>query len=243
MRKAMVMLGITLITTVILTSCNHSSLSNHGTSENMNSESSANLGTLTQSPSESMPSSGADTGKASLPDTVMESYYIGQTEPAFEYFQKSRIQRFLAMWVEEEIKDIANPQWNYDTFTRISILDHDFTVSRPDEAIYGCAFSDGAGRYGYIIVKYDEAGPAMGNLGVTETTPYLYDLKANIGKIAAGLLETDIDISTAKASRVYLLDKEKNRADQAIRFTDDKGDNYICYLVSPSFEIVKWRTL
>jgi hypothetical protein len=49
-------------------------------------------------------------------------------------------------------------------------------------------------------------------------------------------MKTDIDLSTAAASRVSLADTENNRADQAIRFSDGKGDNYICYLDSPTLQ-------
>lgn len=181
-----------------------------------------------------------DNTQSILPDTILDFYYEGQADPAFAYFQHTSIQRFAAMWVKKEIEDIETPIWNFDSFTQISMLDHDFVESHPDEAIYCCTFSDGAGRFGYLIMKYDASDPSLSNWGVQETTPYLYDLKANMKEIGASLLQTDIDLSTAKASRVYLFDREKNRANQVIRFTDGKGDDYICDLGNSSFEIEKW---
>lgn len=175
-----------------------------------------------------------------LPQSLIDSYYEGQNTPGFEYFKKSRIQEFLAMWVKEETGDITDPVWYFDSFTRISVLDHDFTDSYPERQLYCCTFSDGGSRYGYAIVQYNQTDPSIGNWGVVETTPYIYDFNANKEEIAAGLKKTDIDLPTAKASRVYLYDREKNRADQVIRFTDEKGDRYICYFGDSSFEIEKW---
>lgn len=164
-----------------------------------------------------------------LPSPIFASYYEGQEDPAFEYFNHSSIQRFLAMWVKEETGDIEKPIWDLDSFARITILDHDFTEIRPDEELHCCAFSDGSGRYGYVIVKYNESDPSMLNCGVVETTPYQFDLRANEKEIAASLRKTGLDLSTAAASRVYLYDREKKRADQVIRFTDDKGGSYLYF--------------
>lgn len=176
----------------------------------------------------------------SLPQAVLDSYYSGQDSPAFEYFQHSSIKRFLAMWVKEETGDLDQPVWDYDSFTKIQRLDHDFTAIRPEEVLYCLPFSDGAGRYGYVIAAYNEDDPSISNQGVVETTPYQYDLKGNMKEIAVSLMKTDIDLPTAKASRVYLYDREKKRADQVIRFTDGKGDDYICYYGDAAFEIEKW---
>lgn len=172
-----------------------------------------------------------------LPDAVIDSYYAGQSAPAFEYMHHTSIQRFLAMWVKSETGDLEEPQWNYDSFTEIDFLDYDLEELNPGKTIYCLTFSDGSGRYGYAIVEYDENGPSILNRGIKETTPYQYDLKANMEEICAALMKTDIDLSTAKASRVYLYDREKKRADQVIRFTDGKGDDYICYYGGGEFEI------
>lgn len=175
-----------------------------------------------------------------LPEAIIDSYYAGQAAPAFEYMHHSSIQRFLAMWVKEETGDLENPQWNYDSFTEIDFLDHDFAQMYPGKPIYCLTFSGEGGRYGYAIVEYDEKGPSILNRGIKETTPYQYDLKANLEEIQAALMKTDIDLTTAKASRVYLYDREKKRADQVIRFTDGKGDDYICYYGDAAFETETW---
>lgn len=65
-----------------------------------------------------------------------------------------------------------------------------------------------------MIAKYHEEGPAVSNWSVAETTPYLYDFNADMDAIAESLRNTDIDLSTAEASRVYLFDREKKRADE-----------------------------
>lgn len=175
-----------------------------------------------------------------LPDTLVESYYAGQKDSAYEYFQHRSIQKFLAMWVKEETGDIEKPVWNLTSFTKISVLDHDLTVSRADEALYCCTFSDGANRFGYAIVKYNELDPSIENWSITETTPYVYDLQTNEKQISESLQKTDIDLSTATASRIYLFDREKSRADQAILFTDGKGDHYICYFGNAVLQAEKW---
>ena len=43
------------------------------------------------------------------------------------------------------------------------------------------------------------------------------------------LAQTDLDPETTAAARVSLLDTEKARADQAIRFTDASGKSCLCY--------------
>lgn len=176
-----------------------------------------------------------------LSDTIQNSYYGGQKDPAFSYFQHSSIQNFLAMWVKEETQDIENPQWDLDSFTEIKTLDHALVDIHPDTSFYSCTFTDGENRFGYVMISYDETGPSISNWGVTETTPYIFDLRANWEAIRANLQQTDIDLSTTTASRVSLMDKEKKRGDQVICFTDGKGDRYLCYLEDPSFHVTKWE--
>lgn len=183
---------------------------------------------------------GETASETSLPDALLASYYKGHDDPAFEYFQKSKIQKFLAMWVKEGTGDIENPQWDLDSFTEILVLDHDLVESRPEQKLHYCTFSDGSGRYGYVIVEYHGSDPSISNWGVGETTPYLYDLRANMEAVSESLRQTDIDLSTATASRVYLFDRDKRRADQVILFTDGKEDKYVCYFGDTSFEIEKW---
>ena len=185
-------------------------------------------------------SNAPETVSSPLPDAVLDSCYEGQDDPAFQYFHNSSIQNFFAMWVKEKTGDLSDPQWDYDGFTKIEVLDQDLTVSSQEAPLYCLPFSDGGDRYGYVIAQYNAAAPSVSNWEVMETTPYLYDLRANREAIASSLIKTDIDLSTARASRVCLFDKDKNRTDQAVRFTDGKGDNYLCYFGGTSFEIKKW---
>lgn len=177
----------------------------------------------------------------SLPKSLIDSYYLGQSDAAFKYFQSSSLQRFLDMWVKEGTGDIAKPIWNYDSFTKIVFLNQNLAELWQDKSIYCCVFSDGNGRYGYIIIEYDQKGPSISNYDVRETTPYLYDFKANMDEISKNLMKTDVDLSTAKALRVNLYDDEKKQTDQAILFTDGKGDNYIGYFGDSSFKVEKWQ--
>lgn len=177
----------------------------------------------------------------SLPDGLLDSYYAGQADPAFSYFHNSSIRRFFTMWVKENIEGLDGPVWNYDGFARIDILDHDLQEVSGEKKLYCLPFSDGGGRFGYMIVQYHEDGPAVSKWAVKETTPYLYDLRANRDQIGESLRKTDIDLSTAKAYRVVLYDQEKESADQVIRFTDGKGDDYIGYFGGDVFKIEKWN--
>ncbi len=183
----------------------------------------------------------AEKEEYSLPAGLLSSYYAAQNTSAFEYFQNESIQEFVAMWVKEETGDIDAPQWNYDSFAQITVMDHALEVSRPEEALYCCTFSNGVDRYGYLIFKYNEADPSISNWGVGETTPYSYDLEANTPETAMALAKTDIDLATATAARVYLLDRENKRADQAICFIDGKGDRYLGYFGKSVFTIEKWQ--
>lgn len=176
-----------------------------------------------------------------LPDGLLDSYYAGQADPAFSYFHNSSIRRFFTMWVKEKMEGMDKPVWNYDGFARIHILDYDLQEAKGEEALYCLPFSDGGERFGYMIVQYHEDGPAVSKWSVKETTPYLYDLRANRDKIGESLQKTDIDLSTAKAFRVVLYDQEKGSAGQAIRFTDGKGDDYIGYFGDDIFKIEKWN--
>lgn len=175
-----------------------------------------------------------------LPDNIMDTYYDADKDKAFTYIQKRKIQKFMTMWVEEGTH-ITDPIWDFDTLTRIEILDHDLQVLHPDEALYSLTFSDGGKRYGYIIVQYHEDGPALSNWSVKETTPIVYDLKANETTIAKTLSSSGIDMDSITARRVYLLDTDTKQTDQIILFTDATDAHYICYLNDPPFTIKKWQ--
>ncbi len=156
-------------------------------------------------------------------DSVISSYYSGQSSRAFKMLQKSIFKRLVDHWTDS---DIHNPVWNYDTFTRYQTLDSDIARVDPDEELYCCAFSSDNGKFGYIVVSYD--GDSLGNMGVVETQ-YLYDLNANIDDIVTKLKETNIDLSSAVASRVKMIDTEGKGSVEAIRIVDNYGNVYMCY--------------
>lgn len=164
----------------------------------------------------------------SLPDNILDSYYSAQSTPVFEYFQHNKIQKFLAMWVDAATGDMDNANWKFDNFTDYKIMNHKMEPVRSDQQLYCCTFSNGVDRNGYIVFAYEESGPSIQNYGVTETTPYIYDLKTNDAAILKSLEETDLDITTAKACRLSWFDDENIRSDQAVLFTDAKGSNYLC---------------
>lgn len=179
-----------------------------------------------EGPAQSLePAEGEETG--GLPAVLCASYYGGQGDPAYEYFQHKSIQRFLAMWVKEATGDIDSPQWDLASFAAVHVLDRDLAEMQPEEALYSCTFSDGAGRYGYAIVGYDGEGPSLHNWEVAETTPCPYDLAANSQAALEALQGTELDLGTTEAARVCMIGGDPNQADQGIRFTDEAGVTYI----------------
>lgn len=173
---------------------------------------------------------------------ALETYYLSEEDPVYGYLQNKSIQRFFNMWFQEYIGEDMEANWNYDTLAPVQLLDHSFaSIAQQDEALYTCTFSTDDGRCGYIIVSYGEGedGPYISKWSLQETTPYLYDLRANASLITAALNETDIDLSTATAARVEWIDTKKNRGDRIILFRDDKGDNYVCYFGDGDFTVEK----
>lgn len=186
--------------------------------------------------------SSLETEASELPDSIYESYYLSSEDPVFTYLQNNSIRRFFNMWFEYFIDEEGKGKvhWNYDTLAPVELLDHNFdSIARPDTKLYTCTFSTEDGRNGYIIVSYNKEGPSITKWSLVETTPYLYDLRANKEQILAALMETDIDLSTAKATRVEWIDTEKKRGDRIILFTDAKEDQYICYLGEEDYSIEK----
>ena len=181
-----------------------------------------------------------ETGTDTLPDSLLESYYLSSDDPAYKYLQNKSVGRFFDMWFESSIEENARPDWNYDTLAPVELLDHDFkSIAKPDDKLYTCTFTTEDGRCGYIIVSYYKDGPSFKKWSLYETTPHQIDLKANSGQIAAALAETDIDLSTATATRAEWIDTKKNRGDRIIFFTDGKGDRYVCYLGDDDYTIEK----
>lgn len=159
---------------------------------------------------------------------ILDSYYSAQKTSVYEYFQHKSIQKFLSMWVDAETGDMGDTDWKFDNFTDYKVLNHEMEPIRQDQQLYCCTFSNGVDRNGYIVFSYEESDPSIQNYGVTETTPYMYDLKANDSAILKGLKETDLDLSTGKASRLSWFDEKNKRSVEAVLFTDAKGNSYLC---------------
>lgn len=173
-------------------------------------------------------------------ESIVKSYYAAQETEAWTYFQNNKVQDFMSQWVEADT-GIKDPVWNYDSFTQFYVLDHDMeSATRPDQEVYSLTFSDPEGkRFGCAVIEYNKDDPSIGKWSIYETTPELYDLAPNLDPIMEGLRQTDIDLATASASRVSWLERDKNRSDQVILFTDEKGDHYIYYLGDDAYEIEK----
>lgn len=156
-------------------------------------------------------------------DPVISSYYSGQSSRAFKMLQKSIFKRLVDHWTDA---DIQNSVWNYDTFMRYQILDSGSACVGLGEELYCCTFSSDNGKFGYIVVSYD--GDSLRNMGVVETQ-YLYDLNSNIEEIMIELKEANIDLSSAVASRVKLVDTDGKSSVEAISIVDGDGNVCICY--------------
>lgn len=79
------------------------------------------------------------------------------------------------------------------------------------------------------MVSYD--GSSLQKISVAKTK-YIYDLQAVIDEIVYLMADTGIDLSTVVASRVSLVDTEKNKTDEVIRFTDKYGNELMYYFDS-----------
>jgi hypothetical protein len=165
-------------------------------------------------------------------ESILDSYYVGQNSHAFKMIKKTIFNNLLDDWVDNSIK---NPKWNYESFTEYHILDHELGYIDSDKELYYCTFSADDNKYGYIVVSYD--GESLQKINVIETQ-YLYDLQENIDEIVDKLSEEEIDLFTTVASRVQLVDKNKNLSNEAILFTDSSGNKYIYSL--GSLEVVKY---
>lgn len=159
-----------------------------------------------------------------LINPIISSYYKGQNYRAFKMIKKHIFKNMLESCININNYDIENPVWNYDSFTQYEILDNNMVSTNPDEDLYYCTFSSSNDKFGYVIVSYGGDGLSIVN---TVETPYLYDLQTNIEDITLKLSETELDLTSAVASRVQLIDIDKNSSDEAILITDIKGNNYI----------------
>jgi len=165
-------------------------------------------------------------------ETVFSSYYSSQSSHAFSMLNKSIFKSMIDGWTED---DIVNPIWNYDSFTQYHIINHDMVSVADNENLYYCTFSADNDKFGYIVLSYD--GSSLQKINTIETS-YLYDLQANLDEIADKLSQIEIDLSSAVASRVQLVDINKKQSDEVIRITDENGHNYMYYFGKSSIDFI-----
>ncbi len=168
--------------------------------------------------------------------SILNSYYSYNDTDAYRLVKSNALKRFLNQWTDDSI---VNPVWNYDSFTKYE-----------GKNLYYCTFTDDNGKYYYIVLRYNATdGGGLEKIRYRET-PYCYDFRANLDQIAAKLSETDVDLSSAVASRVQIVDTDKNRSGEAIRITDSSGHAYIYYFSQDSkseatnlSEYAKWKVI
>lgn len=155
---------------------------------------------------------------------IIDSYYEKQDSKAFQIIKSGMLKKMLDQWTDDTI---INPQWNYDSFTKYQILDENMG-SISEEDLYYCIFTADNGKYYEMILDYDygDYGGGLGKVRYNEI-PYPYDLQSNWDQIIMKLKETDIDLSTAAAHRVEIVDTNTNSGRQAIFFTDAKGNQML----------------
>lgn len=174
-----------------------------------------------------------ETIKNSEYESIFNSYYFAQSNNlnAFKVLQSKKFTEIIEDWVDENLNDIKNPVWNYDSFTQYQILDGGSISSIGDDLFY-CTFSADNDKYGYVILQYDSYsndGSALGRVAMVETTPYLYDLKENINDILTKLNEFKLDLSKIDVIRGQIVDGENS--EEVILFTDN-NKKYLFYFKS-----------
>ena len=154
-------------------------------------------------------------------EAAAASYYAGQDSRAYRMLNKSMFRQLLNNGWLENLGDIQNARWNYDTFTEYTILDRDPELT--EEPLYCCTFSADDGRCGYLVVAY--TGDALKRID-TVKMPYLYDFLRNADAIREELGKTELDLSSAAASRVQFKDDQGVSA-EGILFQDSAGREYL----------------
>lgn len=153
-------------------------------------------------------------------ESVLNSYYDAQNSPAFEIFQENIFNTLLINWTAE-ISSLKNVVWNYETFAQYHILDNELNSIPENDELYYCTFSADNDKFGYIVMFYD--GSSLKRIDVAETK-YNYDLKAVLEELVDLISFTGVDFSTVVASRISLVDDERNKSHEVIRLTDTFGN-------------------
>lgn len=153
--------------------------------------------------------------------TLVTSYYQAQSSPAFSMLQHNIFKN----WVENWSDETTNPKWNFETFAQYQILDKDTMSAVSDQDLYYCTISADNDKYGYIVVEYHGDSLSRGSENID--TPYPYDLNVVLADVSSKLAQTDIEMPTAVASRVSIVDTTNNSPEEAIMIKDGKGQVYV----------------
>ena len=137
--------------------------------------------------------------------------------------QKSIFKKLLLNGWLDEISGMENARWNYDTFTKYTVLDRDQVPNEDQGELYCCTFSADNDRCGYIVISY--SGDGLSKIRAVET-PYLYDFLSERDQIKKKLETSGVDLSTASARRAEALGEDGSDPAEGISFTDSKGNHY-----------------
>lgn len=158
--------------------------------------------------------------KNSGTEALLNSYYEAQDSRAFKMFNKSIFKHLASGWTAK-LGDIENPKWNYDTFTKYTILDKDMNPDTEKDSLYICTFSAENQKCGYAVISYD--GDSLSLVRAVET-PYLFDMQKNIEGIKKELNYSKVH-SASKASRVQIMNGEEPI--EGIYIRDNEGNHYL----------------
>lgn len=156
-------------------------------------------------------------------ESVIRSYYEGQDSRAFQMFNKSIFKNFSDDWTEN-IGELENPKWNYDSFAQYRVLDQELAPVDENEELYSCTFSDDSGRQGYLVMRYEGSG--ISKIKAVETGS-LYDLQTVLNEVREGLKNSDADLSSAAAFRAKLMNADQTAGEEAIVVKDGEGHSYV----------------
>lgn len=163
-----------------------------------------------------------DTLEANM-TALNNSYYEGQSSRAFQMLQKSIFKKLLLNGWLDEIEDMENARWNYDTFTKYTVINQDQAAAGDQGELYCCTFSADNDRYGYIVLSY--SGDGLSKIRAAETA-YLYDFLSERDQIKKELEKSGVDLSTASALRAEAWGEDDSGPEEGIYFTDNKGSHY-----------------
>lgn len=174
----------------------------------------------------------AENAISSEAEALTKSYYAAQDLRPYTMLQKSIFKKMIKNGWLDDLDNIENPVWNYESFTAYQALDQDLNAVPREDELYYCAFTADHNRQGYVVLSY--TGSGIGRVRVAETTRS-YDLTADLELIVGELKQTNIDLQTASASRIEIVDTAQHRSEEAILITDGDGNSHVYYFDHTGF--------